>query len=279
MKRYAPAKINIALNIKGVLENGYHDLDMIMAPISLYDEIEIEPSDQGQDEIVFVGMEIPKHNTVQKAVELMRQAAGFSTHYSIRIHKHIPSQAGLGGGSADAACVMHAINEMEMLCLDTEQLIEIGKKVGADVPFCLFSRWARVQGFGEVIQPIQSDWKFSILLVKPKEGVSTPEAFKMWDRSNRVQYDVDLVQRALEKENAELLFTTMANALESPSQELLPVLEQIKDDMYGEGIVQAMMSGSGSTIMGFSVDEEVLEYAKKQLEPYYEFVEIVQVGS
>lgn len=278
MKVLAPAKVNIALNITGILEDGYHALDMIMAPISLYDEIEIEPSSKEEDEILFEGMEVPQNNTVAKAIAQMRATFALSNHYKVKVKKNIPSQAGLGGGSADAAAIMKAIDQMEQLDLGLDRLIEVGKQVGADVPFCLVNAWARVKGFGEQIEPLDSDWKFNILLVKPKEGISTPQAFKLWDDSQRYQYDIDLVETALLKKSDELLYTTMGNALEDVAQDVLPVLKEIKEDMYNEGIVQAMMSGSGSSIMGFSVDESVLEEAKKALEAYYDFVEVVTVG-
>lgn len=278
MKVLAPAKVNLALNIKGILADGYHALDMIMAPISLCDEIEIRPNGQKKDEIVFEGMNVPKNNTVAKAIDLMRRTFQLPAHYKVEVKKNIPSQAGLGGGSADAAAVMRAIDQMEGLHLSQDQLIELGKQVGADVPFCLVNSWARVKGVGEQIELLDSDWKFKLLLVKPKEGISTPEAFKLWDASQRYQYDIDLVETALLKKSVDLLYTTMGNALEDVAQNALPVLKEIKEDMYNEGIVQAMMSGSGSSIMGFSVDESVLEEAKKALEPYYDFVEIVTVG-
>ena len=278
MKVLAPAKVNIALNVVGKMENGYHELDMIMAPISLYDELNIQPIHGSEDIILCNGAQLPEKNTIQKSIDLMREKYKFENHYLVEVDKNIPMQAGLAGGSADAAAVLKAINETEQLMATEDDLIELGKRVGADVPFCLVNQWARVQGIGEKIRRLDCDWKFDILLVKPKEGVSTPASFAIWDEKEHKEVDVDIVEEALQHKNVELLYTTMVNDLEAIGQELLPVLNTIKEDMNDEGIVRVMMSGSGSSMMGFSVDQDVLEEAKDVLKKKYEFVEVVTVG-
>ena len=278
MKVLAPAKVNIALNVVGKMENGYHELDMIMAPISLYDELNIQPIHGSEDIILCNGAQLPEKNTIQKSIDLMREKYKFENHYLVEVDKNIPMQAGLAGGSADAAAVLKAINETEQLMATEDDLIELGKRVGADVPFCLVNQWARVQGIGEKIRRLGCDWKFDILLVKPKEGVSTPASFAIWDEKEHKEVDVDIVEEALQHKNVELLYTTMVNDLEPIGQELLPVLNTIKEDMNDEGIVRVMMSGSGSSMMGFSVDQDVLEEAKDVLKKKYEFVEVVTVG-
>lgn len=278
MKVLAPAKVNIALNVVGKMENGYHDLDMIMAPISLFDELNIQPIHGSEDIILCDGAQLPEKNTIQKSIDLLRDTYGFENRYLVEVKKNIPMQAGLAGGSADAAAVLKAINEIENLHLNEEQLIDLGKRIGADVPFCLVNQWARVQGIGEKIRRLDCDWTFNILLVKPSQGVSTPASFSIWDSKENKDLDVDIVEEALVKKNVELLYTTMINDLEPIGQELLPVLNTIKEDMNDLGIVRVMMSGSGSSMMGFSVDEEVLEKAKEALQDRYEFVDVVRVG-
>ena len=278
MKVLAPAKVNIALDIVGKMENGYHALDMIMAPISLYDTLDIEWNTEGKDILLCDGACLPKNNTIQKSIDLMRKTYNLKSFYTIEVKKEIPMQAGLAGGSADAAAVLKALNEMENLHCTEEELIQLGKQIGADVPFCLVNEWARVQGIGEKIRRIDCDWKFNILLVKPKEGVSTPASFSRWDAKEHNRYDVDVVEDALKNKNIELLYTTMVNALEPIGFELLHVLGQIKEDMNEQGIVRVMMSGSGSSMMGFSVDQETLEAAQEALKDTYEFVKIVTVG-
>ena len=278
MKVLAPAKVNIALNVVGRMENGYHELDMFMAPISLFDELNIQPIHGSEDIILCDGAQLPEKNTIQKSIDLLRDTYGFENHYLVEVKKSIPMQAGLAGGSADAAAVLKAINEIEQLHLDEAALIDLGKRIGADVPFCLVNQWARVQGIGEKIRRLDCDWKFDIVLVKPKEGVSTPASFAIWDSKENKELDVDIVEAALVQKNEELLYTTMVNDLEPIGQELLPVLNAIKEDMNDLGIVRVMMSGSGSSMMGFSVDQEVLEQTKEALKDRYEFVEVVTVG-
>lgn len=176
MKVQARAKINLALDVVERMDNGYHSLDMIMAPISICDEIEIEKS--ACDEVTCEGMKLPENNTVSKMVQVLKELYHLSSNYKISIKKHIPAQAGLGGGSADAAAVCKAILQMEGIEETEENLYEITKQVGADVPFCIHDKWARVKGIGEKITPIESDWQFNIIVVKPDFGISTANAFQ-----------------------------------------------------------------------------------------------------
>lgn len=276
MQVKAHAKINIALDVVKRMDNGYHALDMIMVPISLYDEIEIEKSDY--DHVTCQGMELPEKNTITKMLQVLRENYSISNGYRINVIKHIPQQAGLAGGSADAAGVCKAIMELENLSIDESTLFTLGKKVGADVPFCLYNKWARVKGIGEEISGIDTDWKFNAVLLKPDFGISTPMAFSKWKESRPFHPDVDLVQLAVQEKNMDLLYQTMANALEPIAFELEPELNQIKMDMEDAGLVRILMSGSGSSMIGFSVDEDVLEDACKKLSEKYNFVKIITIG-
>jgi 4-diphosphocytidyl-2-C-methyl-D-erythritol kinase len=278
MKRYANAKVNLALDVLGTLPNGYHDLDMIMAPVSLADELEIEPADKLEHSIYFENEKVEENNTLTKTLKLLEEQAGLKGFYEIHVKKNIPLQAGLAGGSADAACLIKALNEMENLHLSLEQMQKIGVQVGADVPYCLQNSWSRVQGIGEKVTPLDSDWKFKILLAKPKEGVSTKECFELCDEYREHPFDIDIVQDAVCNKNTDLLYQTMVNALEEPAMEILPQLWDLKEKMQEYDLVRVMMTGSGSALMGFSVDDSVLEYAYEQLKDEADFIEIVQVG-
>lgn len=276
MQVKAHAKINIALDVVKRMDNGYHALDMIMVPISLYDEIEIEKSEQ--DLITCQGMELPEKNTITKMLQVLRENHSISSGYRINVIKHIPEQAGLAGGSADAASVCKAIMKLENLSIDESTLFSLGKKVGADVPFCLYNKWARVKGIGEEISGIDTDWKFNAVLLKPDFGISTPMAFSKWKESRPFHPDVDLVQLAVQEKNMDLLYQTMANSLEPIAFELEPELNQIKMDMEDAGLVRILMSGSGSSMIGFSVDEDVLEGACEKLSEKYNFVKMITIG-
>lgn len=276
MKVFAQAKVNLALDVVKRDDNGYHLLDMIMAPISLFDEIEISVADK--DFISCIEMELPEINTISKTLKMLRENFDVKNHYSIVIHKNIPEQAGLAGGSADAAAVMKAVCDIENIVVEEEQAFQLSKKVGADVPFCYFNKWARVQGIGEIIQPIACDQKIDILLVKPDYGISTPKSFGIWDENPSEHVDVSQVQKALEQKNFEKLCEVMDNALEPIAKLLEPNLEQVARDMEQAGMKRVMMSGSGSSMMGFCEDKKVLNEAKQLLADKYSFVEIVSVG-
>ena len=276
MKVQARAKINLALDVVERMDNGYHSLDMIMAPISICDEIEIEIGIC--DEVTCEGMKLPENNTVSKMVQVLKELYHLSSNYKISIKKHIPAQAGLGGGSTDAAAVCKAILQMEGIEETEENLYEITKQVGADVPFCIHDKWARVKGIGEKIIPIESDWQFNIIVVKPDFGISTANAFSKWKESRPFHPDVDLVESSIREKNMDLLYQTMANALEPIAFEIEPELNQVKMDMEDAGLVRILMSGSGSSMLGFSVDEDVIQSEYERLKEKYNFVQIVHVG-
>lgn len=277
MKVKARAKVNLALDVLKKREDGYHDLDMIMAPVALYDELEIEPADK--EEILCEGEVLPENNTLSRTMELLRENYPIKNTYRITVHKGIPSQAGLGGASADAAALLKAVNELEHLNLSTKRLMELGAKIGADVPFCVYDAPARVRGTGEIVSPIEMDWTIPVLLVKPDAGISTPACFSACDEiEDRKPLDIDIVQDALAKEDLGLLYQTMDNALEPVACQLAPVLRCIRDELNDAGIVRVMMTGSGSTMMGFSVDEEVMEEACRKLSERYPFVRLTVIG-
>lgn len=275
MKVEAPAKVNLALDILGSRPDGYHELDMIMAEIGLADSLEIERSDR---DVILCDKPLPPCNTLTKTLEVLREQYGLKHSYKIVLHKRVPEQAGLGGGSADAAALIKALNTMEHLNLSVEQMMEAGAKVGADVPFCILGGYARVKGIGEQCTPIPCDWKIPVLLIKPEQGISTPACFAAWDAMDSRPCDIDIVEDALRKKDPALLYQTMINTLEPVAADQLPDLYAIKEDMNECGIVRVMMTGSGSTMMGFCIDEELLDKAQKTLSNKYPFVVKTTIG-
>lgn len=276
MKVKARAKVNLALDVLKKREDGYHDLDMIMAPCALYDELDIEPA--RKQEILCDDEVLPENNTLSRTLDLLKERYPLKNEYRVVLNKGIPSQAGLGGASADAAALLKAVNDLEHLNLSLEELVALGAQIGADVPFCLYDRPARVRGTGEIVSPIEMDWTIPVLLVKPDVGISTPECFKACDAMKRKPLDIDIVQDALAKEDLGLLYQTMDNALEPVACQLAPVLRCIRDELNDAGIVRVMMTGSGSTMMGFSVDEEVMVEACRKLSDRYPFVRLTYIG-
>ncbi len=175
-------KINIGLNVTGVLSNGYHLLDMIMVPISLSDRITGEIEDiSGTLEIKTNKADIPvnEDNILWKIYDKFYSESGLSKRkISLYLEKIIPHQAGLGGGSSNGAFLLKLLNEFHGNFFSQERLIEIGKSVGADIPFFLINKSARVRGIGEDIEIIENNLKNSIILIKPQFGVSTGKAYK-----------------------------------------------------------------------------------------------------
>ena len=241
----ANGKINLSLDITGKRADGYHLLDMIMLPIDLYDLVEVELSDQDHFESnCDLGWD--SKNIIYRAVEMMRTAFSLSQHFSIKLEKHIPLQAGLGGGSSDCAAVLKAINELCELNLSFEQLCAIGVKLGADVPFGLYQAPARVKGIGEEIIPLTGLKEKEVLLVKPRRGVNTAEAFRLSDEREIIHPDIDEVERRLL--NDEPLDNVLGNSLEESASLLVEEISELKEFCLREGYRQCAMSGSGSTV-------------------------------
>lgn len=263
MKVKAHAKVNLALEVKEKRTDGYHEMDMIMAPIELYDVLDIEPNGQNQDVIVCEEEQLPQNNTLMKTLDLLRKKAGLKNHYKIKLTKNIPSQAGLGGASADAAALIHALDLLEDLQLSDQQKKELGAQIGADVPFCLCTKPARVQGIGEIITPVflPENWSLPILLVKPAAGVSTPACFARLDAETHDPIEIEPILKALKQNDLPALFASIDNAMEAPARDLCPALLDAREELEQLNLDRVLMTGSGSTLMGFSQDESRLEQA------------------
>lgn len=262
MKIKANAKINIALKVVGTRENGYHDLDMIMVPIGLYDVIDIEVlSDEYETNVEFDDYSIPlgPKNTINKAIELLRDKYHFKEEFDVYVEKGIPSEAGLGGGSSDAAFVLKAIVDLLKLPASEEELIEIGKKIGADVPFFIKNSPARVTGIGEYITPFELENKPGVLLVKPFIGCSTKEVFKEFDLAKENQ-DGDILKaiEALQEGKLEQVQKYRLNDLEKPAIKFLSDIQKIIKNLKDDGFEVVGMSGSGSTVFALSNNRALL---------------------
>ncbi len=256
----AYGKVNLALDVFEKRSDGLHEMDMVNAQVDLADELVIESTESQDDEIVCETLSLPEDNTLIKTLRLLRKN-GLKGHYKITLYKTIPDQAGLGGGSADAAALLKALNEIESLGLSLSELEEIGFQIGADVPCCLHEGFTRVQGAGEVVEDLDIKWKIPIILAKCQVGISTKQAFEGLEAKERERLDIDIVQDAVRKKDLGLLYQTMVNAFEPLAFEMLPEVHALKEKMLDAGLVRVMMSGSGSCLMGFCVDEDVREQA------------------
>lgn len=271
MKVKAYGKVNLALDILGVRPDHKHNMNMINARVDLADELDIEAVDSDHDEIHCPGFHMPVPNTLTRTLDLLREH-GLKHHYHIDLVKNIPSQAGLGGGSADAAALILALNEMEGLGLSLSEMEEIGFQIGADVPCCLHEDFTHVTGAGENVEDLNVHWQIPVVLVQGVKGISTVQAFAYFDEREPRDLDVEIVGDAVRKHDIGLLYQTMTNAFEPQAFEQLIELQELKEAMQDAGLVRVMMTGSGSCLMGFSVDDEVLDEAVEELSEHYPFV-------
>lgn len=282
MKIRAYAKVNLALDVVRKREDGYHELDMIMAPITLHDLIYIDRIDKGI-EITSNNSRIPtdERNIMYKVAKILIERYHIPYGVKIHIYKHIPIQAGLAGGSANGAAVLKAMNKMFRLHLPLQTLADIGKEVGADIPFCIYERMALVRGIGEKLEFIDSPFTCYLLLVKPKKGVSTKKSFDMLDLNNALHPQIMNMKMGIENNDYEMVVKSLGNTLELPSMEMVDDIGKIKKEMLEIGFDGALMSGSGSCVFGLTMNEQILEQGFQYFKNKYNFVrktEILKMG-
>ncbi len=266
MRTKAYAKINLFLDVVGKREDGYHLLDMVMVPIDTFDTLSIEPAENVVMECDRYYIPTDGRNTVIKAYELMRERYSIKDSHAIRLVKNIPAQAGMAGGSADAAAMIRLLNDEYRLGLTVEQMMEIAISVGADVPFCVLNQSARVSGIGEVIEPFERKLNAYMILIKPKFGISTPALFKSFAFDKKTQTaSIDSMIESLTTDNYPLFVSSIYNRLQQEAVKQFPELQKMIDLLLSLGFDAAAMTGSGSVIYGVTQDENVVNQAVKAL--------------
>ena len=273
------AKINISLDVKRLKEDGYHELDSVMVPLEMHDSLLISLLKGNSDTFVtcddFSNGNI-KYNLATFAIDKLASLYGFNNKFRVFIHKVIPMQAGLGGGSSNAAATLKAINKMLKLNISDEELIQVGKTLGADVPFFIMNKPCRAKGIGEKLEPIEIKNDYYCLIVKPTQGLSTKDVFKKADELTLKTGNIDDVVTALENGDDELLEKSIFNSLEEPAEILLPEIKIIKNELKELGLRLVLMSGSGSAIFALSRDKKILKQDMKALEDRY-VVELTKI--
>lgn len=273
------AKINISLDVVSKRSDGYHELDSIMLPIELHDSIIIETLYKSSDNFVTAddfSKSLVHYNLASSALDAMAAKYNFSTKFRIYIHKNIPMQAGLGGGSSNAAFTIKAVDQMLNLHASEQEMIELATPLGADIPFFISCVPARCRGIGEKVEPIEVKNNYYVLLVKPNVGCSTKEIFALVDQSEYIHPDIPTVLKALKEGDDELLANSIGNSLEAAAISLVPEIAQIKNALKERGLKIVMMTGSGSTVFALSTDVKLLKKIAKEFEDHY-FVEVTKV--
>lgn len=256
----APAKINLALDVLARRPDGYHQVDMVMQTIELADILTLEPATDIVLSCDATGIPLDKRNLAWRAVLLLQEKFGIAKGVKINISKKIPVAAGLAGGSADAAAVLIGLNDLWELSLSKAELMELGLKLGADVPFCVMKGTARAEGIGEVLTPIDSPLKCQVLLVTPNVPVSTAMVYHKL-RVNEIKYHPNIpgVVAALEAGDSKRLCDIWGNVLETVVLKENPMVTQVKKYFKKFGLSYSLMSGSGPTVFALDPPPEIIE--------------------
>ncbi len=272
----AYAKINLTLDVVGKRDDGYHLIRSVMQPISLADEVVVTKTDDNAVTIKCSDPNVPcdERNTAHKAcVKFFNFTGTCNTGVEVSIEKHIPSEAGLGGGSSDAATVIKLLDKMFDTKLSIDEMLAIGAMVGADVPFCIISKTALCEGMGEIITPLSEIKKHYVLLIKPDFGVSTPLAYKMFDEKMiETANSSDKMIAAIQSEDS--ITNHLSNDLERAIRN--DKIAEIKNELLDLGADGALMSGSGSCVYGLFTDKDSAFTAYKALSGSYSFVHLAE---
>jgi 4-diphosphocytidyl-2-C-methyl-D-erythritol kinase len=262
MRIKAHAKVNLFLQVKGKLDNGYHALEMVNTPIDLFDSIQINESNESSFVCDKYYIPTNKKNTMTQVLEKLNKIKKLP-NLSINLVKNIPSLAGLAGGSSDAAALLNFLNEQYNYGLSHDELLDIASSVGADVPFCVLNQLAKVTGIGETITPLSRTLDFYLFIMKPSFGISTRELFSQTVLSSNPNVSIDKLIQALETNDYPLFLENMTNDLEKIAIAKHPILQELLDELVDFGFDKAMMSGSGSVIYGVSQDSDLVDEAVK----------------
>ncbi len=294
MKAYA--KVNLALDVLRRRPDGYHDVRMIMQNLSLYDELiffvddeEIKKylnkdtgkNDKGSDKkdnkdnpadykilLTAKSDKVPtdERNLIYKAVRLMFEEYHIGADIKIHLEKRIPVEAGMAGGSTDCAAAIKAVNELFALGLSEKEMMDIGVKLGADVPFCIMACTALSEGIGEKLSPLKPLPSCYILVAKPPISVSTGMVYKNLKCDElKTHPDVYGMIDALSKGSLKEVAKRMDNVLETVTVVLYPEIEELKSIMKENGALNSIMSGSGPTVFGLFEDKEKAEAVKEYI--------------
>jgi 4-diphosphocytidyl-2-C-methyl-D-erythritol kinase len=267
MQLLAPAKINLSLEIRGRRADGFHDIETLMTPISLCDELTITGAahtlgiDFRCDD---PSLPMGPNNLVIRAAELFSRTTGQKVDVTIQLRKRIPHGAGLGGGSSDAAATLLGLNRFYQTNLALAELARLAAEIGSDVPFFLFQSAAICRGRGEIVEPAKLAGTLSFLLLKPSFGVPTPWAYSRWKDSRQVP---EVIYDPQEFGGARF-----GNDLERPVFEKFVFLARVKMWLLKQPeVAVALLSGSGSTVFAILHDENSAEplaiRARTELDP------------
>ncbi|ABC77763.1 4-(cytidine 5'-diphospho)-2-C-methyl-D-erythritol kinase [Syntrophus aciditrophicus] len=263
LKILSPAKVNLHLRVLRKREDNYHDLATLMQKVSLYDELEFQPSNRGI-QLRCPGFFLPENeeNIVFRAAKKILSFSGCPTGVTITLRKNIPLAAGLGGGSSNAAMTLLALNKLFRLNFSTGELMKIGATLGADVPFFLFHGPAWAYGIGDRLKAALDVPKVWFVLINPGFEVSTRVIYEKLNLGLTKEIIHYSIPRFLSMED---MAAGLHNDLESVTLKMHPSLQEIKDLLCSYGAAGALMSGSGPTVFGIFENEDKAKEAETVL--------------
>lgn len=266
----AHGKLNLSLDILGRTPDGYHDLRMVMQSVQFGDDLDVELRADGRFTVDPGQSYLPSddRNLALKAAKLFLAGTGLGA--DIRVTKRIPVCAGMGGGSADGAAVLRALNRLTGRDMPVEELCRFGLKVGSDVPFCVMEGAALAEGRGERLTPLPCLADCAIVICKPAFAMSTPELFVRSDsRKSRLRPDTSGIVTALEAGDIPGVARRMYNVFEDVLDRRQSEISAIKTELMDRGAAGAVMTGSGSAVFGLFPDDDAAKAAHDALSTQY----------
>ncbi|MBE5923995.1 MAG: 4-(cytidine 5'-diphospho)-2-C-methyl-D-erythritol kinase [Lachnospiraceae bacterium] len=264
----AYAKINLGLDVVGRRENGYHDVRMIMQTITLFDKLTFKVIEEDEIRIStnLSFLSPGENNLVYKAIKLIKDTHGIKQGMEVDLFKCIPVAAGMAGGSTDCAAALYGASKLFGLNLSKQELMDLGVKLGADVPYCVMRGTALSEGIGEILTPLSPMPDCNILVAKPSISVSTKFVYEHLDAKESYEHpDIDGMIGAINSGDLQGIADRLGNVLETVTVPEYPVIDDIKTYMKEHGALNALMSGSGPTVFGIYENEDEATAAKNAL--------------
>lgn len=260
MRKKCYAKINLILDVIEKRKDGYHNIDGVMQLIDLYDYLNVEIADEFKITSNSKDIPLDEKNLVYRAYKIMQEKYNFKEKFSIHIEKNIPVSAGIAGGSTNAAMTINLIDEILNLGLSLEEKKEVGRLVGADVPYILTGKTARTRGVGDIIDVLSEIKETKILIVNNGVEISTPYVYGNIIPSGKNDR-VDNLIKLYNEEKYDEFFDGIFNSMEKISIKYCPKIQEIKDKMLEFNAKKALMSGSGPTVFGIFENDEDMQRA------------------
>lgn len=278
----AMAKVNLGLDVLRRREDGYHEVNMVMQTVKLYDTLVLEAKEEeGITVRVDVG-DIPtdENNLIARAARILYQHYPITKGVEITLTKRIPIAAGMAGGSTDAAATLVGMNHLFELGLSEERLKELGVRIGADVPYCIQGGTVLSQGIGEKLTALPKAPDCFLVIAKPDLFISTKEVYEKLDAAALTWHpNIDAMVESIKQQDLTEIAANMGNVLETVTEREYPIISQLKQLLKEEGALNALMSGSGPTVFGIFSDEQkarkALEEVRRQKLALQSFVTVL----